>query len=467
LASAYDGRDRWALEALGIGADGDWDACLEAWSAGPAKVKDKAARDIVWRSRGSRTPEDLALLLLSPRTPENEIPRYLRDFDFQSGPAKQAVLMRLAFGEARRNSAEDETIRGEALSRLDRDEVLKDPAHAAALKAFIDANRHEARFLDLIERFRLPGYSADLVALARANAENSLAVRAVRLLLDMGDSSSLAAALSNSDPKAVEETIAALGTAEDPRAAKLLWSIVDDPHRPLDVRRQAIRAVGRTRRGAEEVLSRAEHGRLEASLREAGSAAVYASASDPIRARAAKVFPLPPTGDARPLPPVRQLLRSRGDVRKGEIVFATVGTCAKCHVVNGQGKDVGPNLSEIGAKLSRPAIYESILFPSAAISHNFAAYTVVLTNGNVATGILISRTPDSIAIKGSDAVTRTYRASEVEEIKEQTVSLMPADLQKAMTADDLVNLVEYLTTLKPHAQKAVSARVNAHNEKHE
>jgi putative heme-binding domain-containing protein len=154
-------------------------------------------------------------------------------------------------------------------------------------------------------------------------------------------------------------------------------------------------------------------------------------------------------------------------VRKGEIVFATVGTCAKCHVVNGQGKDVGPNLSEIGAKLSRPAIYESILFPSAAISHNFAAYTVVLTNGNVATGILISRTPDSIAIKGSDAVTRTYRASEVEEIKEQTVSLMPADLQKAMTADDLVNLVEYLTTLKPHAQKAVSARVNAHNEKHE
>ena len=25
---------------------------------------------------------------------------------------------------------------------------------------------------------------------------------------------------------------------------------------------------------------------------------------------------------------------------------------------------------------------------------------------------------------------------------------MPADLQKAMTADDLVNVVEYLTTLK-------------------
>ena len=151
---------------------------------------------------------------------------------------------------------------------------------------------------------------------------------------------------------------------------------------------------------------------------------------------------------------MRQLCGVEATCGKGEIVFATVGTCAKCHVVNGEGKDVGPNLSEIGAKLSRPAIYESILFPSAAISHNFAAYTVVLANGNVVTGLLVSRTADSIAVKGNDAITRTYKMSEVDEVKEQSVSLMPADLQKSMTADDLVNVVEYLTTLKPQNAKA-------------
>jgi putative heme-binding domain-containing protein len=406
------------------------------------------------------------MVLLSPETPPDELPRTLRAFDFQRGPEKQQFLARLAFGNYQPGQATDNLIRGEALARLDRDEVVNNPKHIAALRAFLNSQRGKPRLVDLLERFGIPGYSGDLLALAQSNAQTNLGVRAMRLLFDLADTSPIQAALESHDLKTIEETIAALSAAEDPRSAKLLWPIVDDPKRPLDLRRQAIRAVARTRRGADDVLGRAEHGRLDASLREAASAAVYASASDSIRTRAAKAFPLPPAADARPLPPVRQLLRRRGDSRKGEIVFATIGTCAKCHVVNGQGKDVGPNLSEIGAKLSRPAIYESILFPSAGISHNFAAYTVLLTNGNAVSGILISRTPDSIAIKGIDAITRTYRMSEVEEIKEQSVSLMPADLQKAMTADDLVNVVEYLTTLKPQ-QKAVSSRISVKKPKAE
>jgi putative heme-binding domain-containing protein len=469
LALAHDGSDRWYLEALGIGAADDWDACLSAWlqRARARPTSTKVGRDIIWRSRSRQTPALLETMLLSPDTPPDELPRTLRAFDFQRGPQKQPVLARLAFNDSRPGQVTGNLIRGEALARLDRDEVLNDAKHFATFKAFLDGERGKPRLIDLLERFRVPGYSAELLSLAQSHPQTNLGVRAVKLLFDLGDKSPLEAALKSHDLKTVEETLAALSSAEDPRAAKLLWPIVDDTQRPLDIRRQAIRAVARSRRGADEVLTRAEQGHLDASLREAASASVYASASESIRARAAKAFPLPPAVDARPLPPVRQLLRRRGDARKGEIVFATVGTCAKCHVVNGQGKDVGPNLSEIGAKLSRPAIYESILFPSAGISHNFAAYTVVLTNGNAVSGILVSRTPDSIAIKGIDAITRTYRMSEVEEIKEQSVSLMPADLQKAMTADDLVNVVEYLTTLKPQAGKAVSSRVNGHSPKHE
>ena len=37
---------------------------------------------------------------------------------------------------------------------------------------------------------------------------------------------------------------------------------------------------------------------------------------------------------------------------------------------------------------------------------------------------------------------------DIEEVKKQTISLMPADLQKLMTAGDLVDVVEYLVTLR-------------------
>ncbi|MCH8830947.1 MAG: c-type cytochrome, partial [Planctomycetes bacterium] len=137
--------------------------------------------------------------------------------------------------------------------------------------------------------------------------------------------------------------------------------------------------------------------------------------------------------------------------------FNTTGNCAKCHQVNGLGKQVGPDLSEIGKKLSRRAMYDSILFPSAGISHNYETYIVALESGNTVNGIVVSRTAKSISLKGADAIVRTFKTSDVEFIRKQNVSLMPADLQKTMTADELVDVVAYMMTLKK-AVKTTSKR---------
>jgi putative membrane-bound dehydrogenase-like protein len=452
LAAQYDGHDRWYLEALGIGADGDWDACLAALKKDVSEsLITGAGRDIVWRSRGTKTPELLEAILRDTNTPLADLPRYLRAFDLLKGREKENALVRLAFDDAGGAKVSDERrsiIVAGALERLDREQVVKDPQHFAALKRVIDASRGTSRLVDLVQRFELGGYDADLLKLAQANSENELGVRAIALLLSQRATKTLAAALASNDAPVVENTVNVLGNALDPRANELLWPIANDPKRPLDVRRQALRAIARTKGGASKVLAKVESGKLDPGLREAAAAALHSSSVEQIRLRADQLFPIQHAADSKPVPSIRLLVRRTGDVQKGRIVFATNGTCAKCHTVNGEGKDVGPNLSEIGAKLSRPALYESILFPSAGISHNFAAYALVLQNGNVVTGILTNRTADAIAIKGADAITRTYPTSEVEEIKEQSISLMPADLQKGMTTDDLVNVVEYLTTLR-------------------
>ena len=81
---------------VGIGADGKWDACLDQWQA---KVGDQwdsvSGRDIIWRSRSSKTPELLVQLIKRPDTSEEERPRYFRALDFQKGPAKEKALQSL------------------------------------------------------------------------------------------------------------------------------------------------------------------------------------------------------------------------------------------------------------------------------------------------------------------------------------------------------------------------------------
>ena len=54
-----------------------------------------AGRDIVWRSRSSKTPDLLVKILLNKKTTEEEKPRYIRALDFQSGPEKDAALIKL------------------------------------------------------------------------------------------------------------------------------------------------------------------------------------------------------------------------------------------------------------------------------------------------------------------------------------------------------------------------------------
>jgi putative membrane-bound dehydrogenase-like protein len=96
LALQHDGRDRWYLEALGIGEQGNETACFKAWlkKVGDA-WNDPVGRDIVWRSRAPEAADLLAKLVLDPKVPESDHPRLMRAFDFHSGKLKEDALASL------------------------------------------------------------------------------------------------------------------------------------------------------------------------------------------------------------------------------------------------------------------------------------------------------------------------------------------------------------------------------------
>ena len=92
LALQHDGSDRWYLEALGIGAERKWNECFDAWVKAGGKWSSPGGRDIVWRSRSKFTPALLAKIVKDSSTKEDEKSRYMRAFDFHSGPEKDAAL---------------------------------------------------------------------------------------------------------------------------------------------------------------------------------------------------------------------------------------------------------------------------------------------------------------------------------------------------------------------------------------
>jgi putative membrane-bound dehydrogenase-like protein len=456
LALPDDGKDRWFLEALGIGADAQWDRFLmEAEKPGlfgPQAIrleKIPGCRDLVWRSRANATARKLASIIQDPAIPTAELPRYFRAFDFQKdGPEKEKALADLAFKEHQGDAARLGLIAAESFKRLRSFDPRKNPEQAAALERALKRTQGTPAYIEIVARLSVVDHYADLLVMAQKGPDQQLGVTALRTLLDKKQGALIGKALQAKDEKLVLATLQALATAADDRAASLLLGLVQDAKRDVELRRQAVRALARSRSGALALLNMARSKRLGEDLNQAAGAALGLAPWGEVKAEAARYFPLPPSKENRPLPPISELARRRGNVANGKKVFATVGTCATCHKVNGEGKEVGPDLSEIGKKLSREAILESIVFPSAGIDHNYETWVVELKDGGVHQGILASKTEASVTIKGADAIARTFKSAEIAGLAKSPVSLMPADLAKVLTVQELTDVVEYLLTLR-------------------
>ena len=447
LAKQYTGGDRWYLEALGIAAEGHWDDILPGYLASGIDPNGQAARDIIWRSRGQDTPALLVGIIQHPQTPAAELPRYLRALDFCTGPTKDAAINELAFIELR-DPARSALVNAEALTRLQGFDISAHPERLATINRVLDGCRGTPQFVRLVDKFSVADRYPELLKLAIADPQGQLAVEAIRSLFGKQQVPLLRQVLLGDDVVTAESAITALATSQDGRAVKLLTEVMQQANQPLARRRAALKGLGAIRQGAIELQKLAEEGGYDAGLAETLAAALHTAPSMQIREYAAKKFPLPPGKDSEPVPPIADLASRKGDVTRGSVLFHSTATCAQCHQVGTLGKNVGPNLSEIGRKLSREALYESILFPSAAISHNYESWMVIDADGNQYAGLLVSDTDSAVELKDSKGLVRSIPKASIELQQKQDISLMPADLQKVLAIQDLVDVVEYLTTLK-------------------
>jgi len=449
LAEQHDGADRWYLEALGIGAHGQWDRFFDAWlDRVGSGWHSPTGRDIVWRSRAVKTPEYLARIIADPKVTTTDLPRYFRAFDFQSGHCKTDVLSKLAFGDHEGKKRRVEFIQRESLSRLRGTDAVGDPRFEPALETVLDGVTGSERFIDLVASFGYAKRFPDLLETAIGSPDSQLGVKAARSLLEKGQLELFKAAIASRDlPRAVK-AVRVLGNAADVRAFDLLLDTVQQESRPLEIRRQATRSLARTVKGAVRLVEMIETGELDERLHSAAAFQLRRAPWREVKTQADLLFPSPVTKHEAPLPPIDVLLRQRGSPANGRHVYEREDSCIRCHTVGGTGKAVGPDLSAIGEKLDAASLYESILYPSAGISHDYESWVVTVKRGDVLTGLIVDETPEFVSIKAADAIVRTVKNSDVLARTKESVSLMPADLQKQMTTTELVDLVAYLVTLR-------------------
>lgn len=334
------------------------------------------------------------------------------------------------------------------LQRLPGVDLSSKPEAKAALLRHLATIAGGDEYLTLVEKFNLRETKDELLKLAIEKGDSTAGVKAAGLLVKFDERELLAKAIADPDPAKGTQVVAVLGLVADSKTNDLLQPLVTDADRPLAIRSAAVTAIGRNAPGQAWLLELVEAGKLPKDLSFAAANVLLSSADDAIRTAAGKHLSLPATAGGEPLPPIAELVQRAGDVERGKELFATTATCARCHKVKGEGKEVGPDLSEIGSKLSKEALYLSILDPSAGVSFNYETWLVRTFEGTVFTGILVSQTDESVELKTAEAIVHKLVRDDIEQMKKSTISVMPADIPKLLKAEDLVDIVEYLTTLK-------------------
>lgn len=439
LAQQYNGNDRWYLEALGISAEGNWDLYFSRWRATVGSAwNSPGGRDIVWRSRCRAAMPLLAELIKT--SDDSTMLRYYRAFDFHADASKQQVLASLI-----------PQVKGQkvlyALKHMDASKMKMTPAINSALQKTLADYKDRIEYVELITTFNLKDKANDLLALAIRYPDSLQGRESIRTLFKWDREYLMEPVLHGSNKESAVALAQVIDAAamNNTKAIKLMEDVMMDTTRDIELRKMAIRSFGGPWESEDRLLELAKEKKIPADLQTAAAGVFQTVWRATLREEASKYLTLPGNKEGKPLPPVSTLVSKKGDGVKGHVVFTN--TCSTCHTVNGAGTNFGPDLSEIGDKLSPEGLYTAILYPDQGISFGYEGYLFKLNDGSTAVGKIVSETEEKIDLQYMNN-TQSVKPGDVTSKTKLPNSLMPVDLQKLMSEEDLVDLVEYLKELR-------------------
>lgn len=146
-----------------------------------------------------------------------------------------------------------------------------------------------------------------------------------------------------------------------------------------------------------------------------------------------------------------------GNPEKGNTVYRRSG-CSSCHIIDGAGGSLGPELTSIGAHRAPDYLRQAIVDPAATLPRGVMAFPghgfneflpvrVVTRDGREVRGVRLNEDSFTIQVKDTASQLYSFRKSDLQALDKEVGKSMMPEYKSKITGADLDDLVAYLSSL--------------------
>jgi cytochrome c oxidase cbb3-type subunit 3 len=147
-----------------------------------------------------------------------------------------------------------------------------------------------------------------------------------------------------------------------------------------------------------------------------------------------------------------------GNAAHGKELFYGDANCSLCHMVEGKGGRIGPDLSSVGGSRTRDAIIDSVRNPSRRLAwgltestkefpQEYETVTVETAEGKEIKGVALNEDNFSVQIIDSSEQVYLLDKDKLRSFKKSRESLMPIYAPDLLSDKDLNDIVAYLISV--------------------
>jgi len=150
-----------------------------------------------------------------------------------------------------------------------------------------------------------------------------------------------------------------------------------------------------------------------------------------------------------------------GDPARGRQLFEGDANCASCHMINGKGGRLGPDLSDVSTSRTTEALVESIRDPSRRLAwgltestkefaQEYRTVNLITSDGKKLKGVTLNEDQFSIQVMDFAQQVHSFDKSQLGSFAVTRESIMPVYDTATLPERDLNDIIAYLLSLGSH-----------------